>query len=140
MPEPRRFRALLSAALAVTHREVPAFHARMADALGPRVVRVVVEGEPLLLRARGGRVEKAPPDAEPDLEGSSTPDAIDAILAGRTTPEEAVFEGSVRLRGRISDLVAADEALKLFVQAAVRSPGVGPIFDEWKRARGSHHV
>lgn len=127
-----RFREHLGRALACIAREVPSLGARLAEAVGPRVIEIEVDGAPFWVGAEGGAVTLRPSDEGVVAWGSASAAAIDDLLEGRDTIEGAVLEGRVHLRGDLEDLVALDRALRVFVQCAVRSPGILSILASWR--------
>ncbi len=128
---PEAFRDHLGEALATVQRDVPTLAAELARAVGDRVIEIQVDGTPFWVGVGPLGVELRGHDDGCVAWGTASGEAIDALLNGEKTLEEAVFDGSVQLRGALNDLVALDQGLRVFVQCAVRAPGILPILASW---------
>ncbi len=133
---PDRFRPHLARALDTLQAEVPSLASRLGRAVGERVIEIEVDGAPFWVAVEAGRVRVRDDGAGCVAWGRASGETIDGLLAGRASIEDAVMDGSVELRGGLDDLVALDEALRVFIQCAVRAPGILPILASWRARRG----
>lgn len=129
---PEAFRDHLGEALATVQQEVPALAAALARAVGERVIEIQVDGTPFWVGVGPLGVELRADDRGCVAWGKASGQTIDALLNGKTTIEDAVLDGRVQLRGALNDLVALDHGLRVFVQCAVRAPGILPILASWR--------
>ena len=125
------FRAHLRSALEVIEREAPVWSERLAASVGDIRIGVEVDGAPFRVVRRERAIHLDDGDTV-DVVGRCGRAAVDDLIEGRTTLEEAVESGRVDLRGDLDALLVLDEALRTFVNAAVRCPGMVDNLAAWR--------
>lgn len=123
MPETVFARSLLRS-LATIRRDVPWLYVQMREALGDRRVRLRVDGEALDLTGGEDDVTAQPPSEEADVIAVSTTQHILRVLDGELTLEEAILADEIEIYGEVESILRFHDALRLYVQGAVRSPRV----------------
>lgn len=127
------FHRHLTAALDAVRAEVPDLYKASAAAFGGHVVAAEVDDEQLAL-VRAGETLRVVAEADaPTVSARTSNAALCEILAGRRTILEALWADELELRGGLTDLLALERALHLFVQGAVRAPSLPKILASYRR-------
>ena len=115
--------ALLRRSLEHLATEIPCGYRRTADALGPLVVEIDVNGEVFALRG-GDTMAVLDSNAcgQARVRIATSRAAICALLDAETSLAAAVDVDLVRVRGTLDDLLRAHDALIAYVHAAARAP------------------
>lgn len=115
--------ALLRRSLEHLATEIPSGYRRAADALGPLVVEIDVDGEVFALRG-GDTMAVIDSNAcgQARVRIVTSRPAICALLDAETSLAAAVDADLVRVRGTLDDLLCAHDALIAYVHAAARAP------------------
>lgn len=109
---------LLDEAFEVLRRESPEHLGLLRDALGGRVVALVVDGERML--SDGDSLGTAAASAA--LTVGTDARTVLALLDDRLTLLDAVRSGALRARGHRSAIAAAEAAMRAFLHGLVRCP------------------
>lgn len=135
---PDAFGAFLAASLAAVHRDAPACARAVAAALGPAVIELAVDGERVIVHARGERVvagpasEPARPDG-PRIDVATTARALLALLGGDDELYPAIAANRVRVRAAPGDAGRLFDALRWFVEGCARSPAGPALLADYQR-------
>ncbi|MEM7152801.1 MAG: hypothetical protein AAF799_08160 [Myxococcota bacterium] len=129
------FQRQLVQSLDVLEREAPDHAGRCRAAFGDRTVAIHVDDEQVTVRAEGTRWSIGVDAVEdPAVEARTTSATIVELLDGRFALEEAILDGSVALRGAVTDLLAFHQALTTYVNGAVRAPSFPGLFRAFRRS------
>jgi len=128
--------ALLLDGLADLERETPAHLSRLCRLLDGRTVSVILDESPLHLafgqgcwwRVDGGRAS---------VQVVVTQGCIADLLERRKTLVEAVFDGSLGIRGPVSELERGWMALRTFLNGAARAPSFSALRARFDALEGS---
>lgn len=122
-------RSSLDAALDAIAREAPALSARLAVALGSARIAIRTPTESFCVGVFRGRVDTSACLGGSAIHAFATPRALASILGGELDIEDAILGERVQLHGPFERLAAMDDALRLFVNAAVRAPSVADVME-----------
>lgn len=128
------FRQHLASALAALADEMPSLYTRMVGALGGREVLLVIDGESVAICFAGGDA-LLPAARSPSVTCVTTTAAILALVAGRTSVEDAIWRDWILLRGGVADLLAFHDGLMAYLHGAVRSPSFPARLERFSLAR-----
>jgi len=123
----------LSAALAAVRVEVPALYRSSSAAFGAHVVAAEVDDERVALVRVGDELRVVAGAAAPTVRARASNATLCEILGGRLTILEALRGDLLELRGDLTDLLALERALHLFIQGAVRAPSLPKILASYRR-------
>jgi hypothetical protein len=115
---------LIVDALACVARELPQAHARMRSALGLRTVALTI-GDELVHVALD---DDAHP--EPAITVRTSITTLTDVLQGDRELLDAVLAGDLDVIGEPNDLVAAADAMRWFLEGALRCLSIEPLADE----------
>lgn len=101
----------------------------MADALGPLVVALEVDGERFSLIG-GDELTVADEPARANVRIGTSRAAIVAVLDAETSLQDAIDIGTVDVRGSLNDVVRTHDTLRAYVHAAARAPAQSALIDE----------
>lgn len=120
--------ALLRRSLEHLAAEIPSGYRRAADALGPLVVEIEVDGEVFALRGGDAMtVAEGGGGGPAGVRIATSRAAIGAVLDAETSLAAAVDADLVRVRGTLDDLLRAHDALIAYVHAAARAPSTAGL-------------
>jgi hypothetical protein len=126
------FTRFLARSLALLEDELPSVHAEIARRLGLRDVGVDVEGETLVIRSDGQRLEivlEAHGDEPVFIRTDHA--VISGLIQGAFGLLDAVWDERIVLEGRVDDLVAFHDGLMAYLHGAVRAPGFTDLLDAY---------
>lgn len=123
---------LLRRALALVETQQGAVHAAMVAKLDGLAFALTVE-DTLVLRSAGGRLHEAPSAGRPELRLSAGRPAIAALVAGRTTLNEALRSGAIELAGTTAALASAMNGFEYFVCALLKIDAAEELRRELER-------
>lgn len=129
----RQARDLLDGALATLHREAPAHHDLLCDALAALTVNLLVGDERFAVEAVRGRLATAGPARAARVTLETDLATACALLDARRTVVQAVRAGELDVRGSAGDLAAVADALSLLLHGLVRCPSSAALLDELRR-------
>ena len=132
MPDGRGFRGSLLRSLAVLRADVPWLYDAMARALGDGLVHLSVDGDDVWLGVDRARVTEMSGE-QPTVSSSTTREAILRVIDHEVELEEAIVGGEIDLCGDVTDILRFHEALRLYVQGAVRSPRFPGLLRAYRR-------
>jgi hypothetical protein len=121
-------RTSLDAALAAIRTDQPVLAQRLGAGLGAHTVHVELPHESFIVTSRGSDVVTATTVESPTVRATTTPATLREILAGHVSLHDALVSDAVVLIAPIDIVLHLEEALGLFVNAAVRSPSIIPIY------------
>ncbi len=129
------FGAFVRRGLAALRAELPWAFGAMARALDGRDVLLVVDGEPVAVRAAAGDVAvlDAVATFAPCVTLHTRAAAVLRLADGELTVVDATLDGSLALTGAVDDLVAFHDGLMAFLHGAVRSPSFPSLLDQFRR-------
>lgn len=107
---------------------VPASYRLMADALGPLVVALEVDGERFSLIG-GDRLTVADEPLRADVRIGTSRSAIVAVLDAAVSLQDAIDIGAVTVAGSLDDVVRTHDTLRAYVHAASRAPAQEELID-----------
>ncbi|MEZ4469698.1 MAG: hypothetical protein R3F60_02625 [bacterium] len=120
-------RALITESLAVVRWEAPPLWDRLGQRLAGLTLDLALEGERFAVRAAAGDVRVGAPDPGAPVRLETDRATIAALLAGQTTLADAVEADRLQLFGTLEDLRRLLAGLHVYLHAAVRAPGFGPL-------------
>jgi len=127
------FGQFLRRSLAVLAAEAPDAYREVAEALGDRPLRIVVDGRAHQLRFRNGRHELSNgSDAAGELRTCSS--AILALTDGEIDLVEAFVEDKLLLRGPLDVVIQLDLALRIYLAGAVRAASFPLLLSDYRIA------
>lgn len=128
------FASFLRKSLALLSRDVPPLYAALAAQLDGGVL-IVVAGEKVYLTGAGGSVAWEPL-LNPAVHVCTSHQGILDIIDGETSLIDAILSERLRLWGAPSALARFDEALRLYVNGAVRSPAMTGLLRTYRAEVG----
>jgi hypothetical protein len=127
----RDFHRFLERSLALLAAEVPAAYQGVEIALRVCPMRVVVDGEGLLLRFRNGYHEIAS-DGDAAVELRTTSASILDLIDGRLDFIDALLGEQLFLQGTLDRVVSCDCALSSYLAGAVRADGFPSLLSDYR--------
>lgn len=116
--------SLITEAIACVMREAPDAHAQMRTALGQRQVELVIDNEVF-------RVEFDRAETSPAVTVTTSIDTLCDALTGEIDVLDAILALHLEIVGEPGALVAASEAMRWFLQGAMRCVSIQPLADEF---------
>jgi hypothetical protein len=131
----RSFRRFLDRALGAIENEVPAVHRALCSSLSHSTIRLCVDHERMIITEERGRLL-----LKDDVRGPLVEFAIDsatllALTSGESSFLDAALDDRMMVKGAVDEIVLFYDALVLFLQAAVRSPSLPWLLDEFEGSR-----
>ena len=115
---------LIVDALACVAREMPQAHARMRAALGLRCVALSIGGDLVHVALDDNA------DARPAITVRTSVTTLTDVLHGDCELLDAVLAGDLEVTGGPDDLVAAADAMRWFLEGALRCLSIEPLAEE----------
>lgn len=132
-----KLRPYVDEAFAVLALESSSLAKRVADALGQRTIEIEVDGEVFVIASERRRLLTcARGDSESDVYARTTVETLADVLGGATLLHDALIDDRVHLRGALATLLELDDALTLFVNAAVRAPSMAATWERFADEAG----
>lgn len=130
-----QFARFLRRAMALLSEECPgAFHELCAKLEGAKI-QLRIDGHAVSPSFGAGGFELVGPHVSPDVDLESGREAILAVLDGRMTLEEAVWQERVVLKGSLDALAKFHDGFVLCVGGAVRCPSFPRLLERYRGAR-----
>ena len=121
--------------MALLSEECPgAFH-ELCDRLDSAKIRLCIDGDSVSPSFAAHGFELVAAHASPEVDLESSREAILAVLDGRLTLEDAVWQDRVVLMGSLDALARFHEGFVLCVGGAVRCPSFPRLLERYRGAR-----
>lgn len=131
----RSFRRFLDRALTAIASDVPEVHRALCSSLERLAVRLCVDGERMIVREERGCLVLKDDRHETQIEFTTDSATLLALTSGDSSFLDAALADRMVVTGAVDELVAFYDALVLFLQAAVRSPALPWLLDEFETSR-----
>jgi hypothetical protein len=122
----------IATSLIALRQECPTAYFLMCSQLAPRQVRLVIDGESVMLAFDPSGVHVLPQAKEPTAELVTSHQTILDVLDARLTLTEAVLSDAIVLRGQVDDLTVFHDGLTTYVRGAVRCPTFRRLLDSFR--------
>ena len=131
----RSFRRFLDRALTAIESEVPEAHRALCSSLERSTVRLCVDRERMIVTEEHGRVLLKDDVGDTLVEFATDSATLLALTSGDSSFLDAALDDRMIVKGAVYDIVLFYDALVLFLQAAVRSPSLPWLLDEFEGSR-----
>lgn len=130
MPPPDVF-DLMRRSLDTIAAEAPEAAAALSQAIGTSRTRFTTQGRARVfhLTPAGFALDEAPDDAEVEIAFDRS--VVLDLAEGRLTLEAALLADRLVARGPVSAVTRLHEALTIYLEGLLRSPGAGALYDEY---------
>lgn len=130
MPPPDVF-SLMRRTLDTLAAEAPEAEAALRIAVGPIRTRLATEGRARIfhLRPEGFALDEAPGAADVEIAFDRT--IVLDLAEGRLTLEEALLADRLHATGTVGAVTRLHEALMIYLEGLLRSPGAAALYDEY---------
>lgn len=129
------FAEYLERSLDLLAREVPQSVRRIEAALGARGIRFDVDRDSFVLHFSGGAAHLVRTSDPVDVRLGLDRAVVCDLVAGQISLEEALMADRLDLRAPIGSLDSFFEALRAYLDGAVRSPSLPILFDAYRRGQ-----
>jgi hypothetical protein len=125
------FSSFLERSLAAIASEVPGVNGLLCERLGRVHVRIVIDGERVVVRRLGARIGVLPDEDDCSTEFRADRATLLDLVHARSSFLDAVVTDRIELRGPVDELLTFYDALHVYLQGAVRSPSLPSLLAEF---------
>jgi len=122
----------LREALSCLADETPRLYNDIVAAVGERRIGLKTDREDFCVRVVRGRLDVVADRRGADVQAVTSDGALLALLDGDLDVLDAVWTDRVQLIGDIETLAGLDDALRIFLNASVRAPGMPAVLDRYR--------
>jgi hypothetical protein len=123
--------------LEVLEAEHPQAYRALCAQMAGREVLLRIDNEPVSLAFSGGAARLLLEPQQPAVILDTSQRALLLVIDGDLTLEKAVYDGTIQIRGRVPDLSAFYDGLRLYVQGGVRCPAFPFLLERYRRLPAS---
>ena len=137
MPAADSFFAFLAQSMRILEKEAPERYASLSLAMGDMQAQLTANGSARIVRFDGSRFVLEREDVKADVDVEFASDTILDLVDGELSLEEAINSEVLWIRGAVEVVENFYDAVLIYIDGAMRSPGFLNLLKEFRRQQDS---